>query len=110
MDAQAPAGFRDRVRQALRQDALDAAYRILADEGWTAVTMAAVARSVGVSRQTLYTVFASRDRLGDALLAREVEKHTVAAFGLFKPGTPLSTALREAIRYMLREGETHPLI
>ncbi len=52
---------------------LNAAREQLRDEPWATVTMAAVAEGAGVSRQTLYKTFGTREHLGQALLLREVE-------------------------------------
>lgn len=51
---------------------LNAARDQLRTEPWATVTMAAVADSAGVSRQTLYNTFGTREHLGQALLLREV--------------------------------------
>jgi AcrR family transcriptional regulator len=50
---------------------LDAAGVELGRVGWAALTMAAVARTAGVSRQTLYKRFGSRDELAQAYVLRE---------------------------------------
>ena len=42
-------------------------------QGWTATSMSDVARVAGVSRQTVYNEFGSRDRLIEAYVRREVE-------------------------------------
>lgn len=63
-----------RVRRQLREDVLDAAYHVLAEEGWSAVRMTSLAAAVGVSRQTLYKEFASKEDIGRALVLREAER------------------------------------
>ena len=45
----------------------------LATREWTAVTMAEVARAAGVSRQTLYKAFGSRQEFAQAYVLREVD-------------------------------------
>ena len=64
-------GYRDAVRQLLRDRLLDAARDLLEHRSWGQVTMGQVARSAGVSRQTLYNEFGTRDDLGQALVIRE---------------------------------------
>ena len=50
---------------------LDGVGVVLSDVGWPEVTMAAVARAAGVSRQTLYKRFGSRGELAQAYVLRE---------------------------------------
>ncbi|MCX5204338.1 TetR/AcrR family transcriptional regulator [Streptomyces sp. NBC_00237] len=56
-----------------REALLDAAYTSLATRPWTAVRMVDVAASAGVSRQTLYNEFGSKDGLARALVRREAD-------------------------------------
>lgn len=51
---------------------LDAAAALVADRGWAGLSMGAVARGAGVSRQTVYNLVASKAGLAEALVAREV--------------------------------------
>lgn len=51
---------------------LAAAAEMTAEMGWSQVTMAAVAERVGVSRQTVYNEWGSRDRLAEAMVLREL--------------------------------------
>jgi AcrR family transcriptional regulator len=62
----------------LRETLLDAARRQLEDRPWGEVTMAAVAAAAGVSRQTLYNEFGSRDALAQALVLREADSFLTA--------------------------------
>ncbi|NED38194.1 TetR/AcrR family transcriptional regulator, partial [Streptomyces sp. SID8499] len=56
---------------AARDSLLDAAYMALARLPWPAVRMVDVAATAGVSRQTLYNEFGSKDGLARALVRRE---------------------------------------
>ncbi|WP_206313134.1 TetR/AcrR family transcriptional regulator [Streptomyces sp. JB150] len=58
---------------AARESLLDAAYRALARRPWPAVRMVEVAAAAGVSRQTLYNEFGSKDGLARALVRREAD-------------------------------------
>ncbi|MFD8524380.1 TetR/AcrR family transcriptional regulator [Streptomyces capillispiralis] len=58
---------------AARESLLDAAYAALARRPWPAVRMVDVAASAGVSRQTLYNEFGSKDGLARALVRREAD-------------------------------------
>lgn len=63
--------YRGAVRQLLRDRLLDAGREQLAERTWAEVTMAEIAAAAGVSRQTLYNEFGSRDEFGQALVIRE---------------------------------------
>ncbi|MFG2886979.1 TetR/AcrR family transcriptional regulator [Streptomyces sp. NPDC048297] len=58
---------------AARDSLLDAAYTALARRPWSTVRMVDVAASAGVSRQTLYNEFGSKDGLARALVRREAD-------------------------------------
>ncbi|WP_369172264.1 TetR/AcrR family transcriptional regulator [Streptomyces sp. R28] len=58
---------------AARESLLDAAYRALARRSWSAVRMVDVAAAAGVSRQTLYNEFGSKEGLARALVRREAD-------------------------------------
>ncbi|MFF7733052.1 TetR family transcriptional regulator [Streptomyces sp. NPDC007984] len=58
---------------AAREALLDAAYTALARRPWSAVRMVDVAAAAGVSRQTLYNEFGSKDGLARALVRREAD-------------------------------------
>jgi AcrR family transcriptional regulator len=63
--------YRVAVRQMLRDRLLDAGRERLAERTWSEVTMAEIATAAGVSRQTLYNEFGTRDEFGQALMIRE---------------------------------------
>lgn len=70
--AAAPATpYRLAARQLLRDSLMDAARRLLADRPWAQISMAEVARAAGVSRQTLYMQFGSRDEFAQQFVIRE---------------------------------------
>ncbi|MFI9151952.1 TetR/AcrR family transcriptional regulator [Streptomyces sp. NPDC053367] len=58
---------------AARESLLDAAFAALARRPWAAVRMVDVAAAAGVSRQTLYNEFGSKDGLARALVRREAD-------------------------------------
>jgi AcrR family transcriptional regulator len=63
--------YRVAARQLLRDTLFDAARELLRDRAWADVTMAEVASAAGVSRQTLYKEFGSRDEFAQAFVIRE---------------------------------------
>jgi len=85
------------ARELLRNSLLDAALDQLEHRGWTEITMANIARAAGVSRQTLYNEFGSRDEFAQALVVRETGRFLVAVeqavnLHLDEPATALSAA------------------
>ncbi|QQM40916.1 TetR/AcrR family transcriptional regulator [Streptomyces liliifuscus] len=60
---------------AARESLLDAAYTALGRRPWSAVRMVDVAAAAGVSRQTLYNEFGSKDGLARALVRREADAY-----------------------------------
>jgi AcrR family transcriptional regulator len=71
--ADAPVPYPVAARELLRRTLLDAMREQLASRDWAAVTMAEVARAAGVSRQTLYKAFGSRQEFAQAYVLREVD-------------------------------------
>jgi AcrR family transcriptional regulator len=62
------------ARQLLRDTLFDAARDQLQHRAWADITMADVARTAGVSRQTLYKEFGTRDEFATAFVIREGER------------------------------------
>ena len=58
-----------------RDSLLDAAFAALGSRPWTAIRMVEIAAAAGVSRQTLYNEFHSKDGLARALAMRESEAY-----------------------------------
>jgi AcrR family transcriptional regulator len=90
---------------------LAAAAEMTAELGWSDVTMSALADRVGVSRQTIYNEWGSRDRLAEGMVLREL-----AAFlsevdaGFDEHPRDLEAGIREAIRRVLALAEVNPLL
>ena len=62
------------ARQLLRDTLFDAARDELQQRAWAEITMADIARAAGVSRQTLYKEFGTRDEFSAAFVIREGER------------------------------------
>lgn len=63
--------YREAARGLLRDSLFGAARRLLDDRPWAQITMAEIARAAGVSRQTLYAQFGSRDEFAQEFVIRE---------------------------------------
>lgn len=103
---------------AAREALLDAAYTALTARAWTAVRMVDVAAAAGVSRQTLYNEFGSKEGLARALVCRETENYlagvarALARSGTTAAGTRGDAAARvvAAAAWTLRTARTNPLV
>ncbi|HZV75372.1 MAG TPA: TetR family transcriptional regulator [Conexibacter sp.] len=62
------------ARQLLRDTLFDAARDALEQRAWADITMADIASAAGVSRQTLYKEFGTRDEFSQAFVIREGER------------------------------------
>ena len=103
--------YRGAVRQLLRDRLLDAGRDQLSERPWPQVTMADIAAAAGVSRQTLYNEFGSRDEFAQALVIREGSRfldEVEEAIGLHADD-PLA-ALTAALEQFLRAAEEDPFV
>jgi AcrR family transcriptional regulator len=112
------------ARELLRETLLDAARDELERRGWAQITMSDIAAAAGVSRQTLYKEFGSRDEFAQAFVMREVGRFLQAVEGavnehLDDPAMALSaafdvflTAAAEdpLVRTLLTGDETYSLL
>lgn len=95
-----------------RDALLDAAYDAAVAGDWSRTRMADVAAAAGVSRQTLYNEFGSKDALAAALAMREVERFiagTERALDEAHPGDPTAAAAAAAL-YTLQQAADNPLL
>jgi AcrR family transcriptional regulator len=110
-----PTPYAIAARALLRDTLLDAARRELEHRAWSEVTMADIALAAGVSRQTLYKEFGSRDEFAQAFVLREADRFIAAvetaldahledpiaaltaAFGLFLAAAADDPLIRAAI-------------
>jgi AcrR family transcriptional regulator len=58
----------------MREDILQSVEDLIRDRGWEATRMADVAHLAGVSRQTLYQLYGSREALAQAYVLRQTEQ------------------------------------
>lgn len=101
-----------RVAPATRDLLLDAAAdAVLSGAHWGMVRMADVARAAGVSRQTLYYEFGSRDALAQALALREAERYLAGADAAMvgHEGSP-GEAMGAATEFTLSVAGSNPLL
>lgn len=94
-----------------REGLLDAAYDAALAGDWDRVRMADVARAAGVSRQTLYYEFGSKDGLAEALALREADRWMAGADAAIvgHEGSP-AEAVGAATTWTLEEAARNPLL
>jgi AcrR family transcriptional regulator len=98
------------TRSRLREGILDATEQIVLAGGWSAVTMAAVAERVGVSRQTVYNDVGGKDALGEALVLRELEGFLEVVGGELSGGDDLVGAVERTVEAVLAKALDNPLL
>jgi AcrR family transcriptional regulator len=99
------------ARELLRQTLFGAARDQLEQRAWSQITMSDIAASAGVSRQTLYKEFGSRDEFGLAFVINEGEHFLddVEAAVLAHVDDPRA-AVGAALELFLRTAGEDPLI
>jgi AcrR family transcriptional regulator len=97
-----------------RESLLDAAFAALGERPWEAVRMVEVAAAAGVSRQTLYNEFSSKEGLARALARRETDGYLagvdreLAAAG--RVGADAGECFAGAAGWTLRSARRSPVV
>ncbi len=99
-------GLRERQRQARDEAILEAAFGLIVEQGYTALTMEALAARVGISRQTLYHHFASREEITLRAILVLMEQ-SIAAIQAFDDSLSPVDTLKGVVRWML-ESRSQP--
>jgi len=89
---------------------LDSAFRSITDVGLGRTTVEDVARIAGLSRQTIYRYYPSKDHLVTALVLREEEKFLDGIRAAFATNAELDEAIYHSILFCLRFAREHPLL
>ncbi|WP_262701765.1 MULTISPECIES: TetR/AcrR family transcriptional regulator [Streptomyces] len=101
---------------AARESLLDAAFAALERGPWPRVKMSEVAAAAGVSRQTLYNEFGSKDGLARALVRREADAYLCGVERALSGGSgPAALAapgerLAAAAVWTVRSASENPLV
>lgn len=93
-----------------REALLDAALSALTDLPWSAVRMVDVASAAGVSRQTLYNEFGSKDGLARALVRREADVYLHGVERLLAEWADPADRLVAVAERTVREACARPLL
>lgn len=97
-----------------REGLLDAAFAALRSRPWAAVRMVDVAAAAGVSRQTLYNEFGSKEGLAQALVRREIDGYLAGVertlAGARRSGADAGGRLLALVAWTLRAARGNPLV
>lgn len=102
--------FADRTRGLVRGEALERAAELLVAGGWRGLRLQDVADGIGVSRQTLYNEFASKQGLAAALVLRRTEEFLARLDAALDGEDDLYRAWVEAVRTTLDTVAGDPLL
>ena len=94
--------FRAQVLQAREDAIVDAVNRLLADKGFEAMTVDAVAAEVGIAKASLYKHFASKEQLASAAMVRVLDRALALCSGPGMSGTALER-LKAVARWTLEQ-------
>lgn len=93
-------GLRERQKQARGAAILEAAFALIIEQGYDALTMEALAARVGISRQTLYHHFASREDIVLRAVLTLMEQG-LTAIESFDSSLPPVERLKRVVRWLL---------
>jgi len=100
----------DDLRTGTRQRILDATFDALGAFGLSRTTVEDVAQRAGLSRQTVYRYFPSKDALIVTLVAREEEAFIAGVRSAIEGHDDLGPALADGVAFVLRFAREHPLL
>jgi AcrR family transcriptional regulator len=99
------------ARTLLRETVIAAVDDLIRTRGWSATTMSDVAAAAGVSRQTLYNEFGSRQLLVEAYIGREVDALIERATEVVRANADdAHRALRSAFTLFLQLASDEPVV
>jgi AcrR family transcriptional regulator len=93
-----------------RESLLNAALAALAELPWSGVRMVDVASAAGVSRQTLYNEFGSKDGLARALVRREADTYLHGVERLLAQQAGAADRLASVAEWTVGEARARPLL
>lgn len=103
--------FAETAHSLLRDGLLDAAGELLVDHTWSEISMAAIAQQAGVSRQTLYNEFGSRDVFAQTFALREADRFLTSLEPVIAEHSDSPrAALAAAFEAFLTAAEDNPMV
>ncbi|WP_354697950.1 TetR family transcriptional regulator [Paraconexibacter sp. AEG42_29] len=111
MPAPSRPSFAEATRELLRTRVLDGADDLLRERTWSAISMADIAKAGGVSRQTVYNEFGSREAFAQEYVLREADRFVTAVRDcVLEHSGDARTAVEAAFRLFLEAAAERPLI
>lgn len=101
MDHVANLGRRERKRQAVHQNLLEAAAELFGERGFAGTTVDDIAEAADVARQTLFNHFPYKEAFALELAADSIEEVADRAHALLEAGTPALEVLPRAAGWVL---------
>jgi AcrR family transcriptional regulator len=106
-----PTPYPRAARALLRETLLDAVDALIRHQGWAATSVAAVASRAGVSRQTVYNEFGSRQGVAEAYVRREIDGLVARVDAAVREhADDPQAALRSAFALFLHAASDEPLV
>lgn len=103
--------YRAAARTLLRDTLLDGARELLRDRPWSQITMADIASAAGVSRQTLYNEFGTRERFAQEFVIREGARFLESVEGAIEAHLDdPRAAIADALELFLAAAGEDPLV
>lgn len=103
--------FYDEVRALRLARLLDASVTIITEEGWDRLTMTKVAQLSGVPRQSLHKEVGTKSELGQAVVAREVERFLAGVrAGIAAHPDSTEDGVVAAARFALEYGDANAVL
>lgn len=96
-----PRGLRERQRMQREASIIEAAFVLIIEKGYEAMTMDDLAERVGISKPTLYNHFASKEAIAVRTLV-ELNERAVEAIRAIDSGLPPMERLGQVVRWMIR--------
>ncbi|WP_149361361.1 TetR/AcrR family transcriptional regulator [Lolliginicoccus suaedae] len=97
------------ARSLLRESVLTAVDELVRHDGWAATTIDRVAKTVGISRQTVYNEFGSRQSLAEAYILHRLDQVLDSVSTLVRTSSTLEEGFRAAL-IMFLDMADEPLI
>jgi AcrR family transcriptional regulator len=102
--------FIERTRERLRAEIVEATTAEVLARGWRGLRMQAIADAVGVSRQTLYNEFVSKQGLAKALALTIALRYHRETAGIIERSADVRSAIRETVRWTMETSEEDTLL
>lgn len=93
-----------------RERILDAAWAFTSEQGWSAITMSRLGEAAGVSRQSVYNEFGSKQHVAEALITRELLRFLAAVDHALAQGTTPGESVQRAGEAVLDLAGDNPLL